>query len=470
MNVITISKVFQLFLSYAPDGLMTKNTFFSLCRVNKLLHKNTCTSAMAGAVFDRSLRPLKSEPDATHHITDTIGYNQFRLLVVPEFAKLKRMEENELIQRLSRCEFPSSVTLAGSQLTISQKAAKSDALPDFQPEDALTLAVDPAVAPDAANLPRPSLSLEVSAKFLSALTQLQSISRRKLAQRKVEQLKEVRDIETGKAPRSRRPTIEPQISKRRGSRESERVRSLMAEQEAMKKEIKKLMGHVTEESESFEDVDKEELTPEEIAEHSLHDLFDLYCSPPGEMDVNLFKKFMRETYTLTKKFTVNDADGIFKKAIAKATASPATSLMGQGVFYGKRINFYVFYHSVIPVVAKARNGIKTKELVEFLNNANIAGRARDIKRRAEDPGQLSRRPSRDQAPGAAKRRPSYDIPPAQLSSKSNDPNPFSRRRPSSDKIPTGRASFDNDTRKSFDKGLSESVNMSSSVTKIPSAS
>lgn len=84
----------------------------------------------------------------------------------------------------------------------------------------------------------------------------------------------------------------------------------MAEQAAMKKEIKELLGQVSEGAEetgsaSLEESEPpKELTPAEIAEHSLNDLFDIYCSPPGEMDVNAFKKFLRETYTLTKKYYI----------------------------------------------------------------------------------------------------------------------------------------------------------------------
>lgn len=468
-------EVFQLFMAYSPDGTMTKGTFLSLCRVNKLLHKNTCTSIMAGSVFNRSLRALKRDPDASPRMSDAIGFNQFRTLVVPEFAKLKKMEENALIDKLSLCEFPSSVTLAGSQLSKSQKGAQDDTpLPEFDPT-AQPVAADETVKKEEAEareLKHPKLSLDVSAEIMTSFIQLQSISRRKLAKRKMEQLKEVRAIETGKAPRSRRPTIEPQISKRRGSRDGDRVQTLMAEQEAVKKEIKELMGQVTEENASFEEPPEPEkaLTPAEIAEHSLHDLFDLYCSPPGEMDINFFKKFMRETYTLTKKFTVNDADGLFKKVVAKASTSPQTSLMGQGVFFGKRIDFYVFYHSAIPLVAKARNGIKTKELIDFLNNANVAARARDIKKRGQDNAKLSRRPSKDNTPAAVKRRPSRDLPPAHLSSKDNDPNPFARRRPSSEKAPTAaasRRSFENGPRRSFDKGARTSFDKSSSAAEIP---
>ena len=118
----------------------------------------------------------------------------------------------------------------------------------------------------------------------------------------------MRDIETGNAPRSRRPTIEPELSKRRASKEGDRIKSLMAEQAAVKKEIRQLMGQAEEGEEtgsaSFEKPPAEperELTATEVAEQELHDLFDQYCNPPGEMDVNFFKKFMRETYTLTKK-------------------------------------------------------------------------------------------------------------------------------------------------------------------------
>lgn len=181
-------------MAYAPNGLMSKETFLSLCRVNKLLQKSTCTSVMAGAVFDRALRPLPRDPDASPRTAETLGFNQFRNLVVPEFAKLKKVEEGALIDRLSRCEFPSSVTLAGSQLSRSQKEpaeapADIGAVAAGEQSDQPPPAADP---PPAQSEPaHPKLHLNVSAEFVSAFTQLQSISRRKMAKRKMEQMKEV---------------------------------------------------------------------------------------------------------------------------------------------------------------------------------------------------------------------------------------------------------------------------------------
>lgn len=290
-------------MAYAPSAFMDKDTFLSLCRVNKLLHKHTCTSAMAGAVFESALRPAKQNADASPRMDSAIGFNQFRHIVVPEFSKLKKMEEIALVEKLSLCEFPASVTLAGSNLSRSHKE---------NPDTTVPLATAPTETAQsgegstAAESARPKLHLNVSAEFVTAFTQLQSISRRKFAKRKLEQLKELRNIETGVAPRSRRPTVEPELSRRRASKDGDRIKSLLAEQEAVKREIKQLLGQGSDDDvgTSFEETVPEpekELTAAEIAEHSLHDLFDLYCSPPGEMDGNSFKKMMRETYTLTKK-------------------------------------------------------------------------------------------------------------------------------------------------------------------------
>lgn len=489
-------EVFRLFMIYCPSGAMPKSSFLTLCRVNKLLNKNTCTSVMAGGAFDQSLLPVKPADGDTQsfRLAETIGFNQFRSRVVPEFAKLKKIEERVLIDKLSMCEFPSSVTMAGSSAkelkAISAKynanaatGSGSSVAPTSSTTDKPLTKEAPAIdstatTPPIANTaattentphntapevstPHP-ISLNVSVEFINTFTRLQSIARSKIAKRKVANLKEIRDIETGKT-RSRRPTIEPVITKRRQSRDVGRVKSLMAEQEALKKEIKKLMGQDGEsaltvpdtEVSSFDQEEEKELTPAEVAEQALHDLFDHYCNPPGEMDVNFFKKFMRETYTVTKKFTVNDADTVFKKTIAKATAAPDTTQLRKGVFYGKRINFYVFFHTSIPMTATARGGITKPQLIDFLNNANVAVRSRDTKKSR----QVSRRPSRDEPPKPS-RRPSQDIAPAHLSSKDNDPNPFARRHPSGEALGKAsgiaqRRSFDNGptstARKSFDK-------------------
>lgn len=150
---------------------------------------------MAGEIFESALRLLKRAEGESPRLAETIGYNQFRTLVVPEFAKLKKMEVDALLERLSRCEFPSSVVLAGSELSRSQKDQAN--IPDLvttavvpPTADNTDSTVTPEAEPEAA-LKEKNRPLSISTDVLGALTKLQTLSRRKIAQRKVEQLKEV---------------------------------------------------------------------------------------------------------------------------------------------------------------------------------------------------------------------------------------------------------------------------------------
>jgi hypothetical protein len=145
--------------------------------------------------------------------------------------------------------------------------------------------------------------------------------------------------------------------------------------------------------------------------------------------------------------------------------------MTAGLFYGKRINFYVFYHTSIPMVATARMGITKPQLIDFMNNANVAVRSRNTKKLVQSSATNSRRPSMADPPKPT-RRPSRDVAPAHLSSKDNDPNPFARKRSSFDDSKNA-AGIASGPRKSFDKGGSgstrKSFDKSSSAKEIPKA-
>ena len=196
--------MFQLFLMYCPNGLISKSTFLSLCRVNKLLHKNTCTSKMAGDIFDRVCGPMQRGPDESPRIADALTYNSFRLQVVPEFAKLKNLTEETLIEKLSLCEYPSSVILAGGNSNLkplpirrSSKdygAALSTDIPAEEATAALAAVTPPAPAPEpvAEKTKSVSLKLDISAEVVAAFIHLQTKTRVKIATRRVEALKEVK--------------------------------------------------------------------------------------------------------------------------------------------------------------------------------------------------------------------------------------------------------------------------------------
>ncbi len=109
------------------------------------------------------------------------------------------------------------------------------------------------------------------------------------------------------------PTSSRRPSKQR-QEEEQRVAALMHQQNELKKEIEHLTnGAASSDSGTSAEAKPaapvpslgleppKQLTEAAQADADLNDVFDVYCSPPGEMDAVNFKKFMRETYTLTKK-------------------------------------------------------------------------------------------------------------------------------------------------------------------------
>jgi hypothetical protein len=108
-------------------------------------------------------------------------------------------------------------------------------------------------------------------------------------------------INGGKAPNSRRPS---------GVQEDqERISSLQKQHAELKQELDNLTGggdssvtkSINPAAEPTQPVELKPMTAAELANSQLNDLFDAYTDPPGEMDLNMFKMFCRQTYSITKK-------------------------------------------------------------------------------------------------------------------------------------------------------------------------
>jgi hypothetical protein len=80
------------------------------------------------------------------------------------------------------------------------------------------------------------------------------------------------------------------------------------------------------------------------------------------MESKTFIKFLRDCNQITKKFTTGDADLIFQKAKAKASA-PGAGSYSSGVVHGKRLNYEVFRAVVMPCLAE-KKGKSVEEMIE----------------------------------------------------------------------------------------------------------
>lgn len=346
-------EVYEIFRSYCPSGSMDCASFLNFCRTAKLLNKQ----------FNASMAELRFHK--SRGASSTVNYYKFRREIIPEFAQLKNVEVSELLDKLSRCD------------RYQAEVAPSDSSgADKSPLKLPRLDVGASGEPVALK--------PITPKEHQAATTIQARSRAKIAQRQAQNMREVKEIK--QIVPARRPSKQRQ-------EEDQRVASLIHQQSELKKEIEQLTnGAGSSDSVTPSDAAStpvpnlsiepaKQLTEAEQADADLNDVFDVYCNPPGEMDAVNFKKFMRETYTLTKKFTINDAEAIFQKTIAKGMSSPPTTEFNKGVFFGKRINFFNFRQVALPLVAHARGAMEIKHLIEFLNNANVAVRNRDEHKR-----------------------------------------------------------------------------------------
>jgi hypothetical protein len=82
------------------------------------------------------------------------------------------------------------------------------------------------------------------------------------------------------------------------------------------------------------------------------------------MDSKTFIKFLRDANQITKKFTSGDADLIFQKAKAKASA-PGAGSYSSGVVHGKRLTYEVFRAVVVLCLAE-KKGKSVEAMIEEL--------------------------------------------------------------------------------------------------------
>ena len=67
---------------------------------------------------------------------------------------------------------------------------------------------------------------------------------------------------------------------------------------------------------------------------------------------------------MDRKFTATDADLLFQKTKAKASA-PGAGSYSSGVVHGKRVSYSVFRAVAVPLVAE-KKGVKVEDIIQML--------------------------------------------------------------------------------------------------------
>ncbi len=114
-----------------------------------------------------------------------------------------------------------------------------------------------------------------------------------------------------------------------------------------------------------------EVLSKEDIEKIVHNAFDKFSAIPNEMDVNNFKKLVRDLNIHHRKFTVSDAEMLFRRSLAQIEAQ-ADSPFKNEVISGKRISYTLFRNVILPSTARAR-GTGIDDLVEIFQKSMLGG-------------------------------------------------------------------------------------------------
>lgn len=116
------------------------------------------------------------------------------------------------------------------------------------------------------------------------------------------------------------------------------------------------------------ELDRLDSMPSELI---LEEVFQGYCTVPGEIDASTCKKMFRENNVLSKKFTAVDIDIIFRKAVAKILASADDNPLRDGVIFEKRVTYPVFRAEIVGQAAHTR-GMTLDAFLDLLKKNYIA--------------------------------------------------------------------------------------------------
>lgn len=302
-------EVFQLFLSFAHSGEIDSRTFVKLLKDTKTLNKKSFTSNDADLVFSK----FKAKHGGS---VKSLNYHVFRLEMIPSIAEKKGFEEAKIMEKLSKCDGPHlHATKAVANRFHDDKStytgAHAQGGPSFENDSGqvdISNTLDRSEA-DVRGIKVQGHDIVVEDSHHAAALKVQTIHRKKCAVKHVDSLRE----------------------------------------------IKKEVETVTE--------DSFQRPGEGDAEAGTHAMFMKFC-PKGEMESKTFVKMLRDAHMISKKFTTTDADLIFQKTKAMASA-PGAGSYSSGVVHGKRVNYEVFRAVTIPLIAK-KQGVEVEALLTKL--------------------------------------------------------------------------------------------------------
>lgn len=265
-------ELYKLYRSYASDdGTISQKSFNNLCRDSKLLSKSG-----GYAISDSSItfeEGLNSSSFA--------NYDAFRNNMLPSIASKKGVQLEDLVHRLSHvdiCETKTVIPLEVMDHALSPEAAAAQLM---------LLSGDD----DEEN--------EKLQKQWTAAVKLQRIERSRIARRKMQMKKELRECVVNLYP--------------------PRDFMILAS-----------------------------LEPSSPREEALKRLFNKHATR-REMNQSQFLDLCRETEIISRRFTKLDAKLVFDKTKAMAKASQQHR---KGVIFDKRINYQVFREVLFPCLAR----------------------------------------------------------------------------------------------------------------------
>jgi hypothetical protein len=310
-------EVLDLYTSFCPQGEMDSRTFLKFCKDTKLLKKNAFTSTDCDLIFQKAKNHQGSA-------SKSIMYETFRNFVMPIIAEKTKLGVEGLMKKLARAEGPvltgthaEAVRFHDDKSTFTGAHAQGG--PSIGKNDTGGVAMEGLLDRKEGDVRGRAVATdeELAAQNKAAL-KMQNATRSKVAMKRVQSLKEIKAVEN--------------------------------------------MDNV---GQHFD----KDLNAEDESEIRCQQVFMKYCEKTnGEMDSKTFIKYLKDTDLIARKFTSGDADLVFQKTKAMASA-PSAGSYSSGVVHGKRVSFQVFRAVAIPNLA-TKTGSSIASIVTTLGSVD----------------------------------------------------------------------------------------------------
>jgi hypothetical protein len=338
-------EVFVLFLKHCGCEMVI-DQFLGFCRQMKLLSRRDFTVDRASQLFHSKAIKSKCTNEAN------INYRGFRFDILPEIASVKGRNIREMVNKLCWTVQPTSDEMPSEDNTISR------------------------------GNPEGNMSIDDKAAMC-----IQNFYRGSLARRRVVEEREIQYLEGCPSPISAAPLStskspgpardKQSVSQKLVFSKIDLMRSSPCGSPAPGSARKKYVGaEVTPTPSNQDSIPGEEgIIETEALVSRCNEIFLTFCTNGSEMTSHDFVRFCYDTALIPFEgnkvdFTAMQARHVFRRVVA-LHFDPERNVYDNGVVFGKRVSFDVFWRVMLPDVAGTKNQKLLDIVTHICNNHGI---------------------------------------------------------------------------------------------------